>query len=48
MLRDIVRSSLSLSATEICKRVAERLEAFMAENPQWDDITLVVMKVKPE
>ncbi len=45
---DIVRSSLSLSAAEICKRVEERLLAFVAGNPQWDDITLVVMKVKPE
>jgi sigma-B regulation protein RsbU (phosphoserine phosphatase) len=47
-LSDIVRSSLSLSAAEICKRIAERLQAFVAESPQWDDITLVVMKVKPE
>ena len=47
-LSDIVRSSLSLSAEEICKRIAERLQAFVAESPQWDDITLVVMKVKPE
>jgi sigma-B regulation protein RsbU (phosphoserine phosphatase) len=47
-LKDIVRSSFSLSASEICKRIAERLQAFVAESPQWDDITLVVMKVKPE
>ena len=47
-LSDIVRSSLSLSAAEICKRIAERLQAFVAESPQGDDITLVVMKVKPE
>jgi serine phosphatase RsbU (regulator of sigma subunit) len=47
-LSDIVRSSLSLGAEEICKRIAERLQAFMAESPQWDDITLVVMKVRPE
>jgi serine phosphatase RsbU (regulator of sigma subunit) len=47
-LSDIVRSSLSLSAAEICKRIAERLHAFVAESPQWDDTTLVVMKVKPE
>ena len=46
-LSEIVRSSLSLSAAEICKRIAERLQAFVAESPQWDDITLVVMKVKP-
>ena len=47
-LIDIVRSSLSLSAAEICKRITERLQAFVAESAQWDDITLVVMKVKPE
>ena len=47
-LSDIVRSLLSLSATEICKRIAERLQAFVAESAQWDDITLVVMKVKTE
>jgi len=47
-LSDIVRSSLSLSAAEICKRITERLQAFVAKSPQWDDITLVIMKVKPE
>jgi sigma-B regulation protein RsbU (phosphoserine phosphatase) len=46
-LSEVVRSSLSLSAPEICRRIAERLQAFVAESPQWDDITLVVMKVKP-
>jgi serine phosphatase RsbU (regulator of sigma subunit) len=47
-LIDIVRPVLSLGAAEICKQVAEQLQAFVAESPQWDDITLVVMKVKPE
>ena len=47
-LCDIVRASLSLSAAEICNRIAERLREFVAESPQWDDITIVVMKVKPE
>ena len=47
-LSDIVRSSLSLNAAEICKGIAERLQAFVAESPKSDDITLVVMKVKPE
>ena len=47
-LADVVRSTLALSAAEICKRVAEQLQAFVADSPQWDDITLVVMKVKPE
>ena len=47
-LNDIGCSSLSLSATEVCKRITARLQAFVAESPQFDDITLVVMKVKPE
>jgi sigma-B regulation protein RsbU (phosphoserine phosphatase) len=47
-LSDIIGSSLALSAAEICKRIAERLQAFVAESPQWDDITLVIMKVMPE
>ncbi len=46
-LQDTVRSSLSLSAAEICKRIADRLQASVAESPQWDDNTLVVIKVKP-
>jgi sigma-B regulation protein RsbU (phosphoserine phosphatase) len=45
---NIVRSSLALSAAEICERIAEQLKAFVADSPQWDDITLVVMKVTPE
>lgn len=47
-LSDIVRSSLCLSAAEICDRIVGRLKAFTAETPQPDDITLVVMKVKPD
>ncbi len=47
-LIEMVRPVLSLSAAEICQRVAEQLQAFVAESPQWDDITIVVMKVKPE
>jgi sigma-B regulation protein RsbU (phosphoserine phosphatase) len=47
-LSDIVRSSFSLSAAEISKEIADRLQSFMAGGPQWDDITLLVMKVKPE
>jgi sigma-B regulation protein RsbU (phosphoserine phosphatase) len=47
-LSNVVRPLLSLSAAEICQRIAERLQAFVAGSPQWDDITLVVMKVKPE
>lgn len=47
-LSEIIRPLLSLGAAQICKRVAEQLQAFVADSPQWDDITLVVMKVKPE
>ena len=47
-LSNIIRLSLSFSAAEICKRIAEGLQAFVAECPQWDDVTFVVMKVKPE
>jgi serine phosphatase RsbU (regulator of sigma subunit) len=46
-LSNIVRSSLSLMAAEICKRIATRLQAFVAESPRWDDITLVIMKMRP-
>ena len=46
-LSDTVRSSFSLGAAEICGRIGSRLQAFAAGNPQWDDIALVVMKVKP-
>jgi serine phosphatase RsbU (regulator of sigma subunit) len=46
-LSDIVHSSLCLSAAGICKRITERLQAFIAESPQPDDITVVVMKLKP-
>jgi serine phosphatase RsbU (regulator of sigma subunit) len=47
-LRNIVHASLSLTAAQICERIREPLQAFVAESPQSDDITLVVMKVKPE
>lgn len=47
-LHDIVHASLFLSATEICQRVADRVQAFTAGMPQWDDITLAVVKVKRE
>ena len=47
-LRETVRTSLSLSASEICRRIALRMDAFSAGSPQWDDVTLVVVKVKSE
>jgi sigma-B regulation protein RsbU (phosphoserine phosphatase) len=46
-LIEVTRSSHTLTAAEISKRIADRLQAFVAESPQWDDITLVVMKMKP-
>jgi serine phosphatase RsbU (regulator of sigma subunit) len=45
-LCEVVRSSLSLSAADICKNLAEALEEFLGEAPQSDDVTLVVMKVQ--
>lgn len=47
-LREVVGRSLSLSASEICQQVVDQLDAFSAETPQWDDVTLAVMKVKSE
>lgn len=44
---DIVSSCVALGAAEICGRIADELQTFVADSPQWDDITLVVMKVKP-
>ena len=46
-LSNIIGSSLSFGAAEICKRIANGLQAFVGECPQWDDVTFVVMKVKP-
>lgn len=43
-----IGQSLSLSAAEICQRIREHLQTFTGATPQWDDITLAVMKVKPE
>jgi serine phosphatase RsbU (regulator of sigma subunit) len=47
-LRESIGQSLSLSAAEICQRIREHLQTFTGTTPQWDDITLAVMKVKPE
>ena len=47
-LRDVIRSSQFLTATEICQSVVSRLDTFTAGSPQWDDITLVVVKVKAD
>ena len=47
-LRDVIRSSQFLTATEICQSVVSRLDTFTAGSPQWDDVTLVVVKVKAD
>jgi serine phosphatase RsbU (regulator of sigma subunit) len=47
-LRETVRSSLTLSASEICQKVVDRVDAFSDGTPQWDDITVAVVKLKSE
>jgi serine phosphatase RsbU (regulator of sigma subunit) len=47
-LKDVVRSSTSLTAAGICGQVAERLKAYVSDTPQSDDISLIVMRVKPQ
>jgi len=47
-LRATVRASLSRSSAEICRNVIDRLNAFTSGSPQWDDITLMVVKVKTQ
>jgi serine phosphatase RsbU (regulator of sigma subunit) len=47
-LREAVCSSLWMSATEICQNVVDQLDTFSGGNPQWDDMTVMVVKVKPE
>ncbi|WP_051670661.1 PP2C family protein-serine/threonine phosphatase [Bryobacter aggregatus] len=45
-LKEIVQASLSTSAAEICRQIASQLNAFVADTAQFDDITLVVMKIQ--
>jgi serine phosphatase RsbU (regulator of sigma subunit) len=47
-LRDVVRTSVSLSAMEICQRIVPRVHTFSAGCPQGDDITLAVNKVNSQ
>jgi serine phosphatase RsbU (regulator of sigma subunit) len=47
-VRDVVRSSLLLSASEICEKIVDQLNEFAAGSPQWDDITLATVKVNPQ
>lgn len=46
LLYQAVEDALSLTAVEIGERVSERLRVFVGESPQFDDITLVIMKVR--
>ena len=45
-LSDVVSLSISFTAGDICNRISEELRTFVADSAQWDDITLVVMKVR--
>jgi serine phosphatase RsbU (regulator of sigma subunit) len=47
-LTEVVRASLSQTSAEICRSVMDRLDAFTSGDPQWDDITLMVIKVKTQ
>ncbi len=47
-LRHVVRSSISMSASEMCQEGVRQLDKFTRSSPQWDDMTLAVVKVKPE
>lgn len=47
-LRHVVRSSISLSASQVCQEVVRQLDQFTGSSPQWDDMTLAIVKVKPE
>jgi hypothetical protein len=47
-LRETLRASLSLSASKTCQRVVGQMDEFSAGSPQWDDVTLAVVKVKSE
>ena len=46
-LLELVRTSVSLTAEQIKDRVLEELLAFTSGLPQGDDITIVVLKMKP-
>ena len=39
---------MPLRASEICKKVVDRMDAFRADAPQWNDVTLAVVKLKSE
>ena len=47
-LMQVVRSSISLSASQVCQEIEHHLNQFTGSRPQWDDMTLAVVKVKPE
>ncbi|HJQ25549.1 MAG TPA: SpoIIE family protein phosphatase [Blastocatellia bacterium] len=45
-LREIASTSAHLSAQELTDRIVSRVHEWSGETPQYDDLTLVVMKVK--
>ncbi|MEQ9448491.1 MAG: SpoIIE family protein phosphatase, partial [Rhodospirillaceae bacterium] len=46
-LKQLIRAYAHLSAEDICDKVVEQLRAFAGDEPQRDDITLVVVKFAP-
>ncbi len=47
-LCQVIREHLSSPATVICDRIRAHLNAFIGDRAQFDDITLVVLKLKPQ
>ena len=45
-LREIAGASAHLSAQELTDRIVNRVHEWSGDTPQYDDLTLVVMKVK--
>ncbi|HJZ58203.1 MAG TPA: SpoIIE family protein phosphatase [Gemmataceae bacterium] len=46
-LREIIRESAAGSAADIAKVVRDRLAAFRGDSRQVDDVTFVVVKLRP-
>src|SRR5262245_58718459 len=46
-LRDVIRGSAAGSAAEIAQAIRDRLAAFRGDTKQVDDVTLVIVKVRP-
>jgi sigma-B regulation protein RsbU (phosphoserine phosphatase) len=46
-LRDVIRGSAAGSAAEIAQAIRDRLAAFRGDTKQVDDVTFVIVKVRP-